>query len=286
MGRIHTTADGRKLHVGGRLPPKKPHGLMLHAPKYGLDLSQWPATLPQTTYGQAAAAQPVLADIFGNDKYGCCTEADAAHGQALRQAAGVGTVYHPSLDVVLGWYGRDGGFDINNPTTTDNGCDETVVLGNEQSQGIQCADDGALDKIALYVAVDGSNRDLVRACVQLFVGGSICAALPQSWIDSAVPGATWGVPTDSFNPNDGHCFTLGDQADANLSIWTWAMPLVLTYDGLAAATSSSNGGALYFRLSQEILNAASKACPDGLDWDTLIADANALPSGVMTPPGP
>jgi hypothetical protein len=289
VGRIIHGPGGRELHIGGRLAPPVGHHLKLHAPEYSLDLSKWP-TPSSTSYGKASAAQACLLDVLGNNKRGCCTESDAFHGQALRQAAGGRPVFHPSEDQVFGVYSRDGGFDKANPDATDNGCDETVVLGNEQSQGIQSADDGTITCIQGYVLVDACNRDLVRAAVSTFVGASICMAIPDALLNPfpSSAGWRWSVPAGGWipNPANGHCFTLGDQEDGILRCWSWGMPFDLTYDALAAGAVASSGGALYIRLDAQILDAASQRAPDGLDWDALRADLTEIPSAIITPPGP
>jgi len=283
MGRIHTLPTGQRIHIGGRVAPATPHRLKLHDPRYALNLASWPATPSSTSYGSAPAAQACLGDILGNDKLGDCTEADQYHRQALRQAAAGASVFHPPLDVVVWTYSRDGGYVAGDPST-DQGCDETVVLTNARNLGIKSG--SGVYQSSGFVAIDGSNRDLVRAAVSMFVGAPICAALDQRWIDAAAPGATWAVPPGGYVavPSNGHCFTLADQTEHDLGIWSWAMPLRLTYDALAAATSAANGGALYIEVDADILAAASQSAPDALDWAALQADFALLSTPVVTPP--
>lgn len=284
MPRIITGPGGRKLHLGGRRRPGMAHKFSLH--KYNLNLANWPATPASTSYGSAPAAQACLNDVLGNDQLGCCTEADQYHRQALRQAAGDGAVFHPTLDQVIATYSRDGGYVPGQPST-DQGCDETVVMQNATSLGIPEDTSGNLDKPAGFVLIDASNRDLVRAAVSAFVGASICMELPDAWITPfpSAPGWTWDVPPGGFRPNqsNGHCYTLGDQTETGLPCWSWGMPFILTYDALAAGCSSGNGGALYIIVDQEILNAVSKAAPDALDWAQLIADFNDAGGNAPAP---
>jgi len=285
MGRIITRPDGRGFHIGGRLVPKARHRFSLHDPKYGLNLQNWPATPASTSYGQAAAAQPVLTDILGNDTLGDCTEANSYHLQALRQAAAGSPVFHPSLDQVIATYSRDGGYIVGQPNT-DQGCDEVTVLTNATNLGISSAN--GVDKLAAFMLVDATNRDLVRAVVSACVGAAICMGLPDAWVTPfpSAPGWTWDVPSGGFvsDPSNGHCFTLGDQSDAALQCWSWGMPFTLTYDALAAGAVEANGGDLYLLVDQDILNAVSQAAPDGLDWALLQSDIAALNLPVP-PPG-
>jgi hypothetical protein len=269
MGRIVTRKNGQRIHVGGRLPPTTPHKLMLHAPKFGLNLSQWPTPPSSTSWGSAPAAQAVLTSILGNDTLGDCTEADQYHRQAIRQAAAGSPVFVPSVDQVIATYSRDGGYIVGQPST-DQGCDETVVLGNDVSQGI--TNGTGIAKAAGYVGIDGSNGALVRAVIAAFPGGTpVCGSLPQSWIQQATgPGFVWDVPNDPFVPSNGHCWTLADFDQTGLPVWSWGMPGRMTYDGLAAASSPINGGALYLVCDAETLNAASQLAPDGLDWAQVL----------------
>lgn len=285
MGRIITSGDGA-IHVGGRVRPAQPHRFALHDPRYGLDLSAWPATPPATRYGEAPEVQELLADPLGNDRLGLCTEADQYKRQGVRQSAGGRPVYHPPLEQVVAAYARDGGY--TGDPSTDRGCDETVVLANARDIGIVCDASGAFDRIAAYMVVEPSNRDLVRACVTMFVGGACCAELAEEWLASAAPGGTWDVPKGGYKPvaANGHCFTLLDQDEQGLSISTWGRKLRLTYDALAACAASGAGGALFFALDAQVLSQSVQAAPDGLDWVTLVQDFNALPSTVIDAPGP
>jgi hypothetical protein len=273
MGRIITRDDGRKFHIGGRHQPKTPHKMRLHDPKYGLNLSQWPDAPSSTSFGTLPAAQPVLTDILGNDTYGDCTEANSYHLQALRQAASRRTVFHPTLAQVLATYSRDGGF-VMGDASTDNGCDEVTVMQNAMNLGITNGD--GIDKIAAFIAIDATNRELVRKCISMFVGATVCMAITDAWLAPfpSSPNWTWDVPSGGYvpDPNNGHCFTLADQNDKALQGWSWAMPFTLTYDALAAGAVAATGGAIYIEADQEILDQASQAAPDGLDWACLQAD--------------
>ncbi len=283
MSRIVRTDDGL-IHVGGRITPKKPHGLMLHAPKYGLNIVSWPEPPASTSWGQAPAAQACLLDILGNDVHGDCTEADQYHRQAIRQAAGGCTVFHPTVDQVLATYSRDGGY-VPGQADTDNGCAETTVLANATALGITCGD--GLARSAGFVAIDGSDCALVKRVLAAFPGGTpIGADLPDSWLNNAAPGSLWDFPSDPFNPSSGHCFTLGDYDEDGLLIWTWGRPLRMTWSALAACTDGAMGGAIYLEVNAETLNAASQLAPDGLDWATLLADFNDAGGTVIVPPGP
>lgn len=286
MGRIVTLNDGRKVHVGGRRRPKVTHPLKLTiGGKYGLDLSQWP-TQDASHYSDAPAAQAILRDILGNDSLGDCTIADRFHRQAIREAnAGIASPYHPSLDDVIAVYSRCGGYVPGQPAT-DQGCDETTVLTDCQQVGTTTGN-GQVNKIAGWLSVDASNVALVRAVVDAFVGASFCAELAPSWISAmqAGDGFTLGKPTDAFNPDDGHCMTIGDQSASGLVLWSWALRGTLTFDGLAAACDGQ-GGSLYIVLDQDVIGAASAKAPDLLDWSALQTDFNSLPQGAMTPAAP
>jgi len=284
MGRIHVV-NNRKLHVGGRLIPQFAHGLHLHSPRYRLNLAKWPTPPASTSWGDAPAAQAVLTNILGNDQLGDCTEADQYHRQAIRQAAAGSSVYPVTLQDVIATYSRDGGYNPNVPST-DQGCDETVVLQNAITSGIVSGSGPAMS--AGYIAIDGTNIDMITKVISVFPGGTpICGCLPQSWIDAVTgPGFVWPLPTDAFVPTNGHCWTLSDYDTMRARVWTWGIPGYMTWDAIAAVTSVANGGALYLEVNSEILNAASQLAPDGLDWSTLIDDFDSLGGTVAPPPAP
>jgi hypothetical protein len=286
MGRIHVV-NGRKLHVGGRLIPQFAHGLLLHSPRYGLNLAKWPTPPASTSWGDAPAAQPVLTNILGNDTVGDCTEADQYHRQAIRQAAAGSPVFPVTTWDVLVTYSRDTGYDPNDPST-DQGADETVVLQNAINQGITSDASGGVAMSTGYIAIDGTNVDLITKVISVFPGGTpICGCLPQSWIDAVKgPGFDWGTPTDPFVPANGHCWTLSHYNTKRACIWTWGIPGLMTWDALALVTETGNGGALYLEVNAEVLNAASQLAPDGLDWATLIDDFDSLGGTVAPPPAP
>lgn len=270
MGRLITHADGRTFHVGGRIQPTTAHHLKLHDPKFGINLSKWPATPTSTTYSQRPRAQAVLTDVLCNDKLGCCTESNAYHMQALRQAAAGRAVFHPTPEQVTATYSRDGGYVPGDPST-DQGCDETVVLGNAVKLGISDAYGfKGIDKLAGYVAVNAADRALVRAAITLFVGGTVCMQLPDNWLNPfpSSPGWVWDAPNGVFvpDPNNGHCFSILDQTDKALIGGSWGMPFTLTYDALAAGCSAAGGGCFYILIDGDMLSRASAMVPDGLDW--------------------
>jgi len=295
-GRIIVTPSGKTLHVGGRIidPDFRlahPKTIKLHDARYGLNLSKFPTIPNATTFHTLPTAQPCLTNILLNGTYGCCTQADKFHRQALRQAVSGLPVYNPPDSVVLAAYTRDGGM------PGDNGCDEQVVMTNERTFGDPSGPAGAdgsvpIDKSSAFVEVDATNFQLVRQCATLFVGGSICMGLPDPWVASmpSQSGWTWsipvgGAPSGYFDLNNGHCYTLLGQTQSSLPIGSWGMFGNLTPDALAAGAVAANGGALYFVLDRELLANASLLAPDGADWATVEGDFAQLTGASIPPSG-
>jgi hypothetical protein len=293
VGRIVSIGD-QAVHIGGRLTPKSALAINLSHPRFGLNLGILAKLTGRSAvdYATLAAAQSVLQDILGNDKFGNCTEADQYHQQAMRQAAAGIPVFHPTLSQVLATYSRDSGFVMGQPST-DVGCDENTVLQNAQSYGISNGPGATdVDKILGYAAVDSSNVQLWQFCIDAFVGGSFCAQLAQQCVSPmpSGPGWTWDVPQGGYVPvpQDGHCMTISgyDSVAKMVKAQSWAMPFEATYAFLEAAAAEENGGSLFFRLDQEIINKITQQAPDLLDWTAVVNAFNALPSGVMQPVGP
>jgi hypothetical protein len=271
---VHTLPNGKSISIGGRFRPTKEKVskvVRLDDLKLGINYSKWPALKSQTTYSQIASVQPVLSDILGNDTLGDCTEACSYHLQALREGASNRTVFHPSLSQVITTYSRDGGYVPGQPNT-DNGCDELTVLQNAKNLGITNGNfPKQIDKLVGYIAVDPTNTELVRRCIQMFVGGVMCLELPDSWYRSFTPGMTWELVNGVYTPNsaNGHCVAIVDENNSVLKLNTWGNPAYITYEAFAAACLASNGGSFYIESDWEIMNMASLQSPDALDWAML-----------------
>jgi hypothetical protein len=295
MGRIVVLPGGKPIHVGGRIiAPTRRQTLHLTDSRFGLNLSQFPPLPQETRYAQAPAAQQCLTNVLKNDKEGCCTQADKFHRQALRQAAGGAVLaFTPADEQVEAAYTRDGG------QPGDQGCDEQVVMTNEQTIGDPCGPAGSdgivpIDKSLGFLGVDATNITLVQQCVAIFVGGSVCMGLPEPWVAKmpSQSGWTWdvprgGAPSGYFDPANGHCFSLYDYSTGNggttlLGIGSWGMFGFLTPDALAAGAVASSGGMLYFVIDQQILSKAACVAPDGADWATIQSDFAAI-GGTVTP---
>jgi hypothetical protein len=274
MHRLHTLANGKTISIGGRNRPSKER--LAKVPrlddlKIGINFAKWPTLKSQTLYSQNPNVEPVLQDILGNNTLGDCTEACSYHLQALREGPSNRTVFHPTLDQVVATYSRDGGYVVGQPNT-DTGCDELTVLQNAKNFGITNGNlPKQIDHLVGYIAVDATNTELVRRCIQMFVGGVMCLELPDSWYQNFTNGMTWSLNNGVYTPdeNNGHCVAIVDQSESHLTLCTWGEVAYIPYDAFAAACIASNGGSFYIESDWEVMNMASMQSPDALDWAQL-----------------
>lgn len=134
--------------------------------------------------------------MLGNDKYGCCVEADDGHFLMLR-TANAGQIVVPTEDDILTLYGAQTGFTPSDPKT-DQGSDETSDCAYMVSNGLLG------HKADATGAVDPGNLDHIRWCIQLFGGCKFGVMLPKSAEDQFAAGQPWSVVADDGGILGGH----------------------------------------------------------------------------------
>ena len=278
-------------HLGGRRRPTTPP--LFHLERYSVNRAKLAAPPASTNF--AAAAAKILGTCWANGPsnasppsdvtVGDCTIESKFHLHALRQGAAGAPQFFASAVQVLDRYSADTGY-VHGDTATDQGADDTIVLGNLVKNPLP---DGS--EIVAWLAIDGTDALQVRSFCSEFVGLDMCLEVPDALM-SAVPAgagpgwgspvATWGVGTP--NPNSGHCVAGVDQNETGITIDTWGMPVLWTYDGIAALANPTAGGAVYAMVSLDCLVAAIQKAPDGLDYRALVTDWDAQGGTVAMPP--
>lgn len=250
-----------------------PHLKLQNYLKVGL-----PAAPPSMDYSSKAA--PILADVMGNDRYGDCVFACGYHVTGL-ETANAGAGFHATLQQVLADYTAVTGFNSNDPST-DNGANIQDALNYWLSHGFANG-----TKILGYLAVDATNVAEVQAALWLFENLIFGMELPDQWI-SPFPsgnGFTWDVAGKS-DPNNGHCVAGVGYDDKDVKIDTWALLGGLTYEAIAEYASHTNGGELWVVLTPDQLMKGQTKAPNGVSWNDLIVDFDALGGHVPLPPPP
>jgi hypothetical protein len=234
---------------------------------------------PPGPLGRAKAATKSLFNIYGNDSLGDCVIAGMGHVQGVL-TGNAGDLHLYSLDKVISEYSAIGGYVPGDPST-DRGCDEITALNYWQHNGFV----PPWNRIAGWLAVNGADPVECRTALWLFENLYFGVELPDSWVNPMpqTSGFTWDVagPAD---PQNGHCVCGIDYFDSGprqgIQIATWGMLGVMTTAAVAAYTAGSAGGALYTVLSPDSINRATQRAPNGLDWQQLQTDFQAMSGGA------
>jgi len=128
--------------------------------------------------------------MLGNDRYGCCVWAGAAHESMLwtREAGALATYTEAN---VLAAYAAVTGF---NPAigAHDDGTDMLAACKYRQRTGIPDAK-GTRHKIGAYLALDVGDVEQLHAAAYLFDGVGIGVQFPREWMDRFNAGRTWAT---------------------------------------------------------------------------------------------
>jgi len=162
------------------------------------------------------------------------------------------------------------GFDINNPTATDQGTDPTQGFAWLQSTGL-LGSDGKRHKIASAIAVNPADPEEVTLAFNLSGGNiSIGVNFPGSWEDAPI----WDATTDAVE--GGHeipAYSDLSLTPAGLKIDTWGNappgPRILTWAALAQQCTQ-----LTAIISPEMFGPGGTAV-SGFDSAQMLADIQA-----------
>lgn len=279
MRSVHVPHLGLSMKLGRVRPANR---MRLHLRDY-LRAVALPA--PPSSVDYSSLAKSALAQIYKNDVWGDCVIAGIMHLIGVWTGnANNGSPFIATDAQVQDAYTKIGGFDPNNPTATDQGCDEVTALNFCQQTGVG---DGV--KFSGWTAVDGTNQTEIQQAVSLFEGGLMFGiALPDAWISPfpSASGFVWDVAGDP-NPNNGHCIVGVGYTAQGVLISTWGLIGTITWAAIAKYATQSGGGELYTALSPDQVAAGQAKAPNGVAWDDLLGDFNAIAGAQPLPaPGP
>jgi len=233
-------------------------------------------TLRFGRYCRALAPAPDVCDysakvpswpMLGNDAYGDCTFAGAAH---LSQcwADNTGRPFVPDDRAVVAEY-------LSFTGGEDNGCVELDVLKKWRAEGI------VGHKIGAFAALAAADHEHLRQTVYLFGGAYLGVALPLSAKNQTV----WDVPSqgpiDRGSPGSwgGHCVVVAAYDAAGPIVVTWGQLKRMTWAFYDAYVDEA-----YAILAQDFLSDVGKA-PNGFDIAALAADLEQV-GQMQSPPMP
>lgn len=255
----------------GRLPrrfdPRVPHWSALRCAL----APQLPTPPPSVDYFSKLPA----IGMFGNDQWGCCGEAGAAHLIQLWQWNASGTMPSITTAQVLQFYSEITGFNPNagppGSNSTDQGTALQDLLAYWLKTGFPLAD-GSRHKIVGYFEVDPRNAlDLNLGTAEsagLYLGFNV----PKFVEQQEAPGSVWAAPGPGADTTivGGHCVVSGgyDTADAR-EIESWGS----TGYKMTPAFWSTYVDEVYVVISQSFVGANGKT-PYGqplVVWDEQMA---------------
>jgi hypothetical protein len=225
-------------------------------------------------------ANSSLVNIYGNDKLGDCVIAGGYHVVGV-ETGNAGNQFIASSTQITNDYSAIGGYVPGNPNT-DNGCDEPTALSYWTTHGF-----ANTTKLLGWLAVDPTNQTEVMQGLWLFENLFLGLELPDAWI-SPFPssnGFTWGT-AGAPDPENGHCIIGAGYTPSGLTIDTWGLLGILTWQALAKYCASQVGGELYVMLTPDQLTKGQTIAPNGVAWTSLIADFDALGGNVPVPTPP
>jgi hypothetical protein len=165
--------------------------------------------------------------MLGNDRYGDCVWAGAAHEHML-----INKVVH-NVDVkfddqhVLGDYSAATGFNPNDPQT-DNGTDVHVALSYRRKTGIADAS-GKRHQIGAYVSLDAKNWQHLEQAAYIFGAVGIGMQFPSSAMDQFNAGQIWDVVPGAKIEGGHYVPIVGSvQASGQVTAITWGKHQALT----------------------------------------------------------
>ena len=197
-------------------------------------------------------------DILGNDEFGDCVWAGAAHEQMLWSLEGGTPRQHFATHNVLSDYAAATGFDPTKPDT-DQGSDVQAAAAYRQKVGIVDMQ-GVRHKIKAYVAITPGNLSQLALATWLFGAVGIGVNLPAVADQQFDAGMPWDVDLSSNTIGGHYVPCVGRDADGNFVVITWGKlqrvtPTFLhTYMDEAVAY-----------LSQDILNKSTHLSPENFN---------------------
>ena len=241
--------------------PARPEAVTFKLKQY-LDTTVLPT--PPATFGHEQAFAAGAWGMLGNDEYGDCVWAGAAHETMLWNSERDKTIaFDPTH--VLSDYSKVTGFTPDDPNT-DQGTDMQAAASYRRKTGV-IDDTGHRHKVAAYLAV--TPGDVQEHLVALYVFGVVGLGInfPGSAMDQFKDGKPWDVVPGS-TIEGGHYIPLVAER-GNLEIITWGQIQQMT----PAFLEKYNDESLVY-ISHEMLTGGHS--PEGFDLAQLKADLAAL----------
>ena len=203
--------------------------------------------------------------MLGNDNYGDCVWAGAAHEvMLLNKEANVDVSFTDAS--VLSDYSAVTGFNPNDPAS-DGGTDVQVAAAYRKSTGVLDAA-GKRHTVAAYISIDPTNLTHLYYAGYLFGPVGIGIQFPSTAMDQFAAGQPWDVVPGATIDGGHYVPLVGRQADG-LHVISWAKDQIMTENFLHTYCDEAVA-----YVSQEAL--INQKSPEGFDYDQLIQDLPLL----------
>jgi hypothetical protein len=251
---------GRHLPLKLGKKPARPGAVKLKLTKY---LIKAKLPTPPKVFGHEALIGSIWG-VLGNDNYGDCVWAGAAHETMLWNKEAGRTITFDN-QCVLKDYSAVTGFDPNDPNT-DQGTDMQVAASY---RGVLDAH-GKRHKVIAYLALTPGNTDQLAISIYLFGATGIGIKFPNTAMTQLNAGKPWDVAKNAKIEGGHYIPGLGRDAKGNFVIVTWGKIQLMTprfYEQYCDEVVAY--------VSDEALTTGGKTL-EGFDLAELKADLKAL----------
>ncbi|HEY4184172.1 MAG TPA: hypothetical protein VGP07_03845 [Polyangia bacterium] len=204
--------------------------------------------------------------MLGNDKYGDCVWAGAAHETMLwNKEAGAAVTFDPNS--VLSDYARVTGFKPSDPST-DNGTDMQVAASYRRKTGVVDSG-GQRHKVAAYLALKPGDVDQLALAIYLFGAAGVGIKFPDTAMQQFNAGKPWAVVKGSKIEGGHYIPAVGRDKSGNIIIVTWGKLQLMT-----PAFYETYCDEVVIYVSTEALKGGKS--PEGFNVAQLTADLKAV----------
>jgi len=264
----------RHVRFGRRKPVVVPRHLKLANYLRRVELPPVPASADWVP-----AAQSVVSNVYLNDQLGDCGIAGGYHIVGV-ETGNAGNLFTASDAQIVADYSAIGGYVVGNEST-DNGIFLTDALKYWTSHGFANG-----TKLTAWISVDTTNTAEVQAALWLFENLYLGLELPDSYVNPFPSGSGFTWDTGAPDPSNGHCIVGAGYDDKGIKVLTWGLTGTLTYAAAAALCVGKVGGEAYVLLTPDQLAKSASKAPNGVAWNDLIVDFDALGGNVPIPAPP
>lgn len=169
------------------------------------------------SFGHFNTVDPDGWGMLGNDSYGDCVFAGAAH-ETIMWGAEANKDVRFTDELVLQAYSTVTGFDPSDPST-DQGTNVLDALNFRRNQGLTDAD-GNVHKLCAFISLEPGNYDHLLEAVYLFGAVGIGIQFPASAMDQFNANRPWSPVAGSPIEGGHYIPVVGRKAD-NLLVVTW-----------------------------------------------------------------